>query len=138
MQYRMPEMPQEFFIIKDFEEHGWKIPQTWSELMNLCDEIQAAGLQPFTMGFKDTWTCLAPWNGLAVDLAPSDVCRQVNQGKTTFTENYREVAEKCCSCFHTDRRIRLLITTTMPVQRLQEERQSCIRSEAMRYLRFSQ
>ena len=62
--------------------------------MNLCDEIQAAGLQPFTMGFKDTWTCLAPWNGLAVDLAPSDVCRQVNQGKTTFTENYREVAEK--------------------------------------------
>lgn len=46
------------------------------------------------MGFKDTWTCLAPWNGLAVDLAPSDVCRQVNQGKTTFTENYREVAEK--------------------------------------------
>ena len=79
---------------KIFEEHGWKIPQTWSELMNLCDEIQAAGLQPFTMGFKDTWTCLAPWNGLAVDLAPSDVCRQVNQGKTTFTENYREVAEK--------------------------------------------
>ncbi len=40
--------------------------------------------------------------GLAVDLAPSDVCRQVNQGKTTFTENYREVAEKCCSCFHTE------------------------------------
>ena len=79
---------------KIFEEHGRKIPQTWSELMNLCDEIQAAGLQPFTMGFKDTWTCLAPWNGLAVDLAPSDVCRQVNQGKTTFTENYREVAEK--------------------------------------------
>ena len=36
---------------KIFEEHGWKIPQTWSELMNLCDEIQAAGLQPFTMGF---------------------------------------------------------------------------------------
>ena len=79
---------------KIFEEHGWKIPQTWSELMNLCDEIQAAGLQPFTMGFKDTWSCLAPWNGLAVDLAPSDVCRQVNQGKTTFAKEYKEVADR--------------------------------------------
>lgn len=69
---------------KIFEEHGWKIPQTWSELMNLCDEIQAAGLQPFTMGFKDTWTCLAPWNGLAVDLAPSDVWPPGKPGQDNF------------------------------------------------------
>ena len=94
MQYRMPGNAAGILYNKKiFEEHGWKIPQTWSELMNLCDEIQAAGLQPFTMGFKDTWTCLAPWNGLAVDLAPSDVCRQVNQGKTLYGE-LCEVAEK--------------------------------------------
>lgn len=45
-------------------------------------------------GFKDTWTCLAPWNALAVGLAPTDVCRQVNKGETTFTDEYRETAEK--------------------------------------------
>lgn len=77
-----------------FEEHGWEIPTTWDEFISLCEDIQAAGLQPFYFGFRDTWTCLAPWNAISVDLAPSDVCAQVNRGETTFTENYREVAEK--------------------------------------------
>lgn len=77
-----------------FEEHGWEIPTTWSEFLSLCDEIQAEGLQPFFFGFKDVWTCLAPWNAISVDLAPSDLCAQVNRGETTFTDNYRKVAEK--------------------------------------------
>ena len=77
-----------------FDEYGWEIPTTWDELISLCEDIQAAGLQPFYFGFRDTWTCLAPWNAISVDLAPSDVCAQVNRGETTFTENYREVAEK--------------------------------------------
>lgn len=77
-----------------FEEHGWEIPTTWSELMSLCEEIQAEGILPFYFGFRDTWTCLAPWNGIVVDLAPSDLCKQVNRGETTFTEGYEEAAEK--------------------------------------------
>lgn len=77
-----------------FEEHGWEIPETWEELLALCDTIQSEGILPFYFGFKDTWTCLAPWNSLACDLAPADVCQQVNGGKTVFKDEYREVAEK--------------------------------------------
>lgn len=77
-----------------FEEYGWKIPTNWSELMGLCEQIQAAGKLPFYFGFKDIWTCLAPWNAIAVDLADSDVPKQVNRGETTFTKAYGEVAEK--------------------------------------------
>ncbi len=77
-----------------FEEHGWEIPTTWDELLSLCEDIQAEGILPFYFGFRDTWTCLAPWNAIAVDLAPADVCKQVNRGETTFTEEYREAAEK--------------------------------------------
>ena len=77
-----------------FKEHGWEIPTTWDEFIGLCQEIKGAGIQPLYFGFKDTWTCLAPWNALAVDLAPADVCRQVNRGETTFTQEYREIAEK--------------------------------------------
>ena len=62
--------------------------------VNLCQEIQDAGIQPLYFGFKDTWTCLAPWNSIAVDLAPADVCRQVNQGNTTFAKEYKEVADR--------------------------------------------
>ena len=77
-----------------FEEHGWKVPQTWSEFMALCEQIQSAGVQPLYFGFKDTWTCLAPWNALAVGLADPQLCSEVNNGTTTFTKWYDETAEK--------------------------------------------
>lgn len=77
-----------------FEEHGWTIPTTWDEFCALCEDIQDAGILPLYFGFKDTWTCLAPWNAIAVDLAPSDLCAEVNKGNTTFAEHYQEVAEK--------------------------------------------
>lgn len=77
-----------------FEEHGWEIPRTWDELLSLCEEIQGEGILPFYFGFRETWTCLAPWNAIAVDLAPADLCKQVNRGEATFTEGYRESAEK--------------------------------------------
>lgn len=77
-----------------FEEHGWEIPGTWSEFLALCEEIQSEGICPLYLGYKDTWTCLAPWNALAVGLTASDTCNQVNMGNTTFTNAYPEVAEK--------------------------------------------
>lgn len=39
-------------------------------------------------GFKDTWTCLAPWNAVAVDLAPADVHRW-----TAERQHFRRGAE---------------------------------------------
>lgn len=77
-----------------FEEHGWEIPQNWGELIALCDEIKAEGILPFYFGFKDTWTCLAPWNSMAVDLSPANTTKQVNRGETTFSKEYREISEK--------------------------------------------
>lgn len=77
-----------------FAQHGWQIPETWEEMLALCDEIEAAGILPFYFGFKDTWTCLAPWNAMAVELAPADATKQVNKGQTTFTKEYGELAEK--------------------------------------------
>lgn len=77
-----------------FEEHNWEVPETWDEFMALCEQIQSEGVQPLYFGFKDTWTCLAPWNALAVDLADADICRQVNAGTANFTDAYSEVAKK--------------------------------------------
>lgn len=77
-----------------FEEHGWQIPKTWDELIALCEDIQEAGILPFYMGYKDTWTCLSPWNSMASSLADATVCKDVNKGKTTFEKEYRTVAEQ--------------------------------------------
>ena len=77
-----------------FDAHGWKIPESWPEFMKLCEDIKAAGIRPMFFGYKDTWTTLAPWNALAVDIAPADVCQRVNLGETTFSKEYKEVADK--------------------------------------------
>ena len=77
-----------------FEQHGWETPETWNEFTALCEQIQSEGVQPLYFGFKDTWTCLAPWNALAVSLADPQLCSQVNNGTTTFTQAYDETAEK--------------------------------------------
>lgn len=77
-----------------FDEHGWTIPETWDEFLALCEEIGESGIQPLYLGYKDTWTCLAPWNALAVGLSDPDTCNQVNKGELTFAEAYRETAEK--------------------------------------------
>ncbi len=77
-----------------FEEHGWTIPTTWEEFNQLCETIAAEGIQPLYFGYKDTWTCLAPWNAIAVNLCPTDIAYQVNSGNATFSEAYEEIAVK--------------------------------------------
>jgi raffinose/stachyose/melibiose transport system substrate-binding protein len=77
-----------------FEENGWTIPTTWDEFTALCETIQDAGVLPLYFGYKDTWTTLAPWNAIAVDLCQSDIAYQVNSGNATYADAYREVAVK--------------------------------------------
>ncbi len=77
-----------------FAEHNWSIPTTWEEFLSLCDSIQAEGIQPLYFGYKDIWTCLAPWNAIAVNLCDTDIAYQVNSGNATFSEAYREIAQK--------------------------------------------
>ncbi len=77
-----------------FEKQGWEVPETWNDFVSRCKEIEAEGMLPLYFGYKDTWTCLAPWNALAVGLSDSDTCNEVNLGNTTFSEEYREVADK--------------------------------------------
>ena len=128
-----------FFYNKDlFEENGWKVPTTWQEFTTLCDEIKQSGTLPLYLGFKDTWTCLAPWNALAVGLTDSDTCNQVNMGNTTFSDTYGPVAEKMRALLDYAEKIRMHTVITMPVQHLPAGNLPCIRSEAMRSRRSNQ
>lgn len=77
-----------------FDQYGWGIPETWNEFTSLCEDIRANGIQPLYFGFKDTWTCLAPWNSLVVALCPPDTCSRVNAGETTFETEYKDAAVK--------------------------------------------
>ncbi len=37
---------------RQFREHGWKVPKTWSEYMRLCEQIKAAGVAPLAFQGK--------------------------------------------------------------------------------------
>jgi raffinose/stachyose/melibiose transport system substrate-binding protein len=49
-----------------FEEQGIEVPQTWDELLAVCDTLQAAGITPFYATFKDDWTAGQGWYDYAV------------------------------------------------------------------------
>ena len=78
-----------------FAVKGWEIPQTWDDLIALCDEIVAEGeVAPFYLGYADTWTILSPWNSITVNMVPSDLARLVNAGEAKFADYYGEPARR--------------------------------------------
>jgi raffinose/stachyose/melibiose transport system substrate-binding protein len=44
-----------------FAEQGLEVPQTWDELIAVCDQLKAAGITPFYGTFKDPWTVAQGW-----------------------------------------------------------------------------
>lgn len=48
-----------------FEELDISIPETWDELMEVCEKIKTAGKTPLELTFADNWTCLPLWNSMA-------------------------------------------------------------------------
>lgn len=44
-----------------FEAQGLEVPTTWDELIAVCDQLKAAGIDPFYGTFKDDWTVGQGW-----------------------------------------------------------------------------
>jgi raffinose/stachyose/melibiose transport system substrate-binding protein len=44
-----------------FAEHDLEVPQTWDELIEVCETLQAAGVDPFYATFADPWTVNQGW-----------------------------------------------------------------------------
>lgn len=44
-----------------FEEQGLKVPETYTELIAVCDQLKAADITPFYATLKDPWTVAQGW-----------------------------------------------------------------------------
>lgn len=73
-----------------FKTLGLEIPTTWQELLNVCEQIKAAGETPFYLGYKEDWTINSAWNPLAGNFTDADFYQNVTDGKITFEEAYSE------------------------------------------------
>lgn len=49
-----------------FDEHSVEIPQTWDELLDMCERLKSAGVAPFYATFKEPWTIAQGWFDYAV------------------------------------------------------------------------
>ncbi|WP_102193462.1 ABC transporter substrate-binding protein [Microbacterium aurantiacum] len=52
------------YNIDIFEEQGLEVPETWDELIAVCEQLQDAGIQPFYATLADSWTAMPSFNGL--------------------------------------------------------------------------
>jgi raffinose/stachyose/melibiose transport system substrate-binding protein len=44
------------YNVQMFEENGIEIPETWDELIEVCETLQAAGITPIYSTFKEPWS----------------------------------------------------------------------------------
>lgn len=49
------------YNLRIFEEHGLDVPTTWDALIDVCERLKAAGVDPFYATFMDPWTITQGW-----------------------------------------------------------------------------
>lgn len=47
-----------------FAEQGLDVPETWDELIALCDTLVERGITPFSTSLAENWTAMPSWNGI--------------------------------------------------------------------------
>lgn len=77
-----------------FEELGVSVPTTWDEFIAIADKAKAAGQPAFYLTLKDAWTAMIPWNSVAANAADPNFASLKSEGKASFKEDYKDVAEK--------------------------------------------
>lgn len=77
-----------------FQKYNLKVPTTYDELLQVCEQLKANGVQPFYYTFKDAWTIGPFFMPLSANLTPEDFLIERQKDETTFAETHQEVAKK--------------------------------------------
>lgn len=79
-----------FYNIDLFEKAGiTKIPETFSELKTVCEELQAQGITPFAATYKDSWTTEQIFTALFAQNMGSNLnewTQKMNNGEESFQQ----------------------------------------------------
>lgn len=73
-----------------FEEHGLEVPNTWEELLAVCEAFKASGITPAAFGHKDAWVALMiPYglNATSVQFADPAFYKGTADGTSKFAES---------------------------------------------------
>ncbi|MFT3888245.1 MAG: extracellular solute-binding protein [Arachnia sp.] len=87
---------------KIFREQGLDVPETWDELIDVCEKLKAAGITPFYGTLADSWTVLPSFNGMGAYPAKDGFFDQIRElgsavgasSAVSFQKNFAEIAER--------------------------------------------
>lgn len=85
-----------------FAAQGLEVPETWDDLIAVCDALEAAGITPFYGTLADSWTAMPSWNGLGAYPAMDgffDTMREQGEdtgpdSEVSFQKNFTEAMEQ--------------------------------------------
>ena len=90
-----------------FAQQGLEIPETWDELIAVCDALRAAGITPFAASAADSWTVMPSWNGIGAYAAEDGFFEQMREvgedvgpeAPVSFTQDFQEPMERQLQLF---------------------------------------
>jgi raffinose/stachyose/melibiose transport system substrate-binding protein len=90
------------YNIDIFEEQGIEVPETFDELIAVCEQLQDAGITPFYATLGDAWTSLPSFNGLGAYPAQDDFFEQMREegenvgpdSAVSFEQDYADVLDR--------------------------------------------
>lgn len=75
-----------FYRKSVFQQHGYKVPATWDELVALCKQMKKDGLVPLAFGDKDAWPAMGTFDQINFRLNGYDFHVQLMAGKAAWTD----------------------------------------------------
>lgn len=90
-----------------FEAEGLEIPETWDELIALCETLEERGITPFATSLAENWTPMPSWNGIGAYYAQDGFFDEMRaEGDTvgpdspvSFEKNFPEAMERQAELF---------------------------------------
>ncbi|WP_448389586.1 ABC transporter substrate-binding protein [Microbacterium aurum] len=90
-----------------FVEQGLEVPETWDELIALCQTLQERGITPFATSLAENWTAMPSWNGIGAYYAQDgffDKMRAEGENvgpdaPVSFEQDFPEVMERQAQLF---------------------------------------
>lgn len=90
-----------------FAEQGLEVPETWDELIALCDTLVERGIPPFATSLAENWTAMPSWNGIGAYAAQDgffDAMRSEGENvgpdaPVSFEQDFPEIMERQAQLF---------------------------------------
>lgn len=75
-----------FYNKKIFDEYGLTVPETYDDLMNICQTLKDNGVQPFVSAGAEKWPLSRLFGAYTTQVGGVDVLRQANYGEISWSD----------------------------------------------------